>query len=138
MWRLFDGASMYAFRACVTSPIIDTAQPDYVSDNTYPAQYWSGQSQNGVVFMLVGASSSSKGSSEVLNRVKQINTLDKPATMSFNLTESPWIRAGRQYSVRVSQAFALQPSKRSIHSNISVGSLDAHQQRYGRTKLHGT
>ncbi|KIM70699.1 glycoside hydrolase family 27 protein [Scleroderma citrinum Foug A] len=55
--------------------------PDYVSDNTYPAQYWSGQSQNGVVFML-------------------INTLDKPATMSFNLTESPWIRAGRQYSVR--------------------------------------
>ncbi|KAL4079609.1 glycoside hydrolase family 27 protein [Scleroderma citrinum] len=55
--------------------------PDYVSNSTHPAQYWSGQSQNGTVFML-------------------INTLDKPATMSFSLTESPWIRAGRQYSVR--------------------------------------
>ncbi|KAG6331627.1 hypothetical protein ID866_7464 [Astraeus odoratus] len=55
--------------------------PDYVSNDTHPAQYWSGQSQNGTVFML-------------------INTLDEPATLSFNLTESPWIRAGRQYSVR--------------------------------------
>ncbi|KAI6047008.1 hypothetical protein EDC04DRAFT_2626125 [Pisolithus marmoratus] len=29
-----------------------------------------------------------------------INTLNELATMFFNLTESPWIRAGRQYSVR--------------------------------------
>ncbi|KAI6094902.1 hypothetical protein EDD16DRAFT_1502587, partial [Pisolithus croceorrhizus] len=29
-----------------------------------------------------------------------INTLDEPAAIFFNLTESPWIRAGRQYSVR--------------------------------------
>jgi hypothetical protein len=31
----------------------------------------------------------------------QINTLSEPADMFFNLTESPWIRAGIQYSVRV-------------------------------------
>ncbi|RPD59108.1 glycoside hydrolase family 27 protein [Lentinus tigrinus ALCF2SS1-6] len=55
--------------------------PDWVSNSTHPAQYWSGESQNGTVFMLV-------------------NTLDEPANMFFNLTESPWIRAGRQYSVR--------------------------------------
>ncbi|RDX52658.1 glycoside hydrolase family 27 protein [Lentinus brumalis] len=55
--------------------------PDWVSNSTHPAQYWSGESENGTVFML-------------------INSLDKPADMSFNLTESPWIRAGRQYSVR--------------------------------------
>ncbi|KAI5997493.1 glycoside hydrolase family 27 protein [Pisolithus albus] len=55
--------------------------PNYISNDTHPAQYWSGESQNGTVFML-------------------INTLDEPATMFFNLTESPWIRAGRQYSVR--------------------------------------
>jgi hypothetical protein len=45
-------------------------------------QYWSGRTQNGTVFML-------------------LNTLDEPSDMVFNLTESPWIRAGRQYSVRV-------------------------------------
>ncbi|KAH9848316.1 glycoside hydrolase family 27 protein [Lenzites betulinus] len=55
--------------------------PDWVSNSTHPAQYWSGESQNGTVFML-------------------INTLDSPADMFFSLTESPWIRAGRQYSVR--------------------------------------
>ncbi|KAI0367725.1 glycoside hydrolase family 27 protein [Pilatotrama ljubarskyi] len=55
--------------------------PDWVSNSTHPAQYWSGESQNGTVFML-------------------INTLDEPADMFFNLTESPWIRAGRQYAVR--------------------------------------
>ncbi|OJT03178.1 hypothetical protein TRAPUB_6226 [Trametes pubescens] len=56
--------------------------PDWVSNSTHPAQFWSGESQNGTVFML-------------------INTLDTPADLSFNLTESPWIRAGRQYAVRV-------------------------------------
>ncbi|KAI0739215.1 glycoside hydrolase family 27 protein, partial [Daedaleopsis nitida] len=55
--------------------------PDWVSNSTHPAQYWSGESQNGTIFML-------------------INTLDEPADMFFSLTESPWIRAGRQYSVR--------------------------------------
>ncbi|KAI0642496.1 glycoside hydrolase family 27 protein [Trametes meyenii] len=55
--------------------------PDWVSNRTHPAQFWSGESQNGTVFML-------------------INTLDHPADLSFSLTESPWIRAGRQYAVR--------------------------------------
>ncbi|THV04195.1 glycoside hydrolase family 27 protein [Dendrothele bispora CBS 962.96] len=55
--------------------------PDWTFDPAHPAQFWSGQSQNGTVFML-------------------LNVLDEPADMHFNLTESPWIRAGRQYSVR--------------------------------------
>ncbi|PCH37488.1 glycoside hydrolase family 27 protein [Wolfiporia cocos MD-104 SS10] len=54
---------------------------DWTSNSSYPAQYWSGPSENGTVIML-------------------LNTLDEPATMFFNLTESPWIRAGRQYAVR--------------------------------------
>ncbi|GBE83549.1 Probable alpha-galactosidase [Sparassis crispa] len=54
---------------------------DWTSNDSYPAQYWSGPSENGTVFML-------------------LNTLDEPADMFFNLTESPWIRAGRQYAVR--------------------------------------
>ncbi|KAG6834010.1 hypothetical protein H0H93_012592, partial [Arthromyces matolae] len=29
-----------------------------------------------------------------------LNTLNEPADMFFNLTESPWIQAGRQYFVR--------------------------------------
>ncbi|KIL60293.1 glycoside hydrolase family 27 protein [Amanita muscaria Koide BX008] len=63
------------------SPFRWGVNPDWTSDPTHPAQYWSGPTQNGVVFML-------------------LNTLDAPADMSFRLTESPWIRAGRQYSVR--------------------------------------
>ena len=35
--------------------------------------------------------------------IHQLNTLNETATMTFNLTESPWINAGRQYSVRVSK-----------------------------------
>lgn len=55
--------------------------PDWVSNQSHPAQYWSGESQNGTVIML-------------------LNTLDAPADLFFNLTESPWIRAGRKYTVR--------------------------------------
>ncbi|KAF8634224.1 hypothetical protein AX15_000991 [Amanita polypyramis BW_CC] len=70
-------------------PVVGTAvtpfrwgiNPDWTFNSTHPAQYWSGQTQNGTVFML-------------------INVLDHPVDMSFNLTESPWIRAGRQYHVR--------------------------------------
>ncbi|CAL1699793.1 unnamed protein product [Somion occarium] len=70
-------------------PVVGTAispfrwgiNPDWVSNETHPAQYWSDESANGTVFML-------------------LNTLDEPADMFFNLTESPWIRAGRKYSVR--------------------------------------
>ncbi|KZT04878.1 glycoside hydrolase family 27 protein [Laetiporus sulphureus 93-53] len=54
---------------------------DWTSNSSYPAQYWSGPSENGTVFML-------------------LNTLNESANLFFNLTESPWIRAGRQYSVR--------------------------------------
>ncbi|THU90266.1 glycoside hydrolase family 27 protein [Dendrothele bispora CBS 962.96] len=55
--------------------------PDWTSNTTHPAQYWSGKSENGTVFML-------------------INVLDESADMTFNLTESPWMKAGRQYAVR--------------------------------------
>lgn len=55
--------------------------PDYSFNATHPAQYWSGQSENGTLVML-------------------INTLNEPTDMFFNLTESPWIRWGRQYNVR--------------------------------------
>ncbi|TFY54397.1 hypothetical protein EVJ58_g8889 [Rhodofomes roseus] len=63
------------------SPFRWGLNPDWTSNSTFPAQYWSGPSQNGTVFML-------------------LNTLNEPADMFFNLTESPWIRAGREYSVR--------------------------------------
>ncbi|KAK7044907.1 alpha-galactosidase [Favolaschia claudopus] len=63
------------------SPFRWGINPDWTSNSSFPAQYWSGPSQNGTVFML-------------------LNTLNEPSTMFFNLTESPWIRAGRQYSVR--------------------------------------
>ncbi|KAJ7821896.1 glycoside hydrolase family 27 protein [Mycena olivaceomarginata] len=70
-------------------PVVGTAvtpfrwglNPDWTANASFPAQYWSGESQNGTVVML-------------------LNVLDEPADMFFNLTESPWIRAGRQYSVR--------------------------------------
>lgn len=55
--------------------------PDWQNSYTTPAEYWSGETKDGAVFML-------------------INDLDEPADMFFSLTESPWIRAGRQYSVR--------------------------------------
>ncbi|KAG6902160.1 hypothetical protein C0995_003634 [Termitomyces sp. Mi166 len=63
------------------SPFRWGINPDWTSNSTHPAQYWSGPSKYGTVIML-------------------LNTLNEPAMMSFNLTESPWIRAGRQYSVR--------------------------------------
>ncbi|KAJ7157572.1 glycoside hydrolase family 27 protein [Mycena crocata] len=70
-------------------PVVGTAvtpfrwgiNPDWTANASSPAQYWSGESQNGTVVML-------------------LNVLDEPADMFFNLTESPWIRAGRQYLVR--------------------------------------
>ncbi|KAF8068665.1 glycoside hydrolase [Lyophyllum atratum] len=63
------------------SPFRWGINPDWTSNSTHPAQYWSGPSKFGTVFML-------------------LNTLNEPSTLSFNLTESPWIRAGRQYFVR--------------------------------------
>lgn len=55
--------------------------PDWSNNYELPAQYWSGESQNGTVFML-------------------LNPYNEPKDMFFSLTESPWIRAGRKYSVR--------------------------------------
>ncbi|KAF8155496.1 glycoside hydrolase family 27 protein, partial [Crassisporium funariophilum] len=55
--------------------------PDWSYNRTHPAQYWSGESQYGTVFML-------------------INVLDEPADMFFSFAESPYVRVGRQYAVR--------------------------------------
>lgn len=63
------------------SPFRWGINPDWTSNSSFPAQYWSGRSENGTVIML-------------------LNTLNESASMTFNLTESPWNRAGRQYSVR--------------------------------------
>ncbi|KAK2464522.1 hypothetical protein APHAL10511_003501 [Amanita phalloides] len=63
------------------SPFRWGVNPDWTSNSTHPAVFWSGPSQYGTVFML-------------------LNVLDEPADLYFNLTESPWIRAGRQYYVR--------------------------------------
>ncbi|RDB30644.1 putative alpha-galactosidase B [Hypsizygus marmoreus] len=63
------------------SPFRWGTNPDWTSNSTHPAQFWSGPSKYGTVFML-------------------LNTHNEPSTLSFNLTESPWIRAGRQYYVR--------------------------------------
>ncbi|PGH20063.1 hypothetical protein AJ80_03713 [Polytolypa hystricis UAMH7299] len=64
------------------SPFRWHSDPDapFVFDNDHPAQYWTGNSSYGVVFML-------------------LNTLDETAELSFNLTESWAIRAGRLYDV---------------------------------------
>ncbi|KAI0725088.1 glycoside hydrolase superfamily [Fomitopsis betulina] len=63
------------------SPFRWGINPDWTSNDSYPAQYWSGPTQNGTVFML-------------------LNTKDTADNMTFQLIESPWIRAGRQYSIR--------------------------------------
>ena len=62
------------------SPFRWGSSPDYTSNPSAPAEYWSGNSSYGVVFMV-------------------LNSQDSQQTMSFNLTESWAIRAGRQYSV---------------------------------------
>ncbi|KAF5375716.1 hypothetical protein D9615_009345 [Tricholomella constricta] len=73
----------------------------WTNNGTHPAQYWSGESQNGTVFMLVRLVPFDSHSIIPSDpNIPQLNVLDHPADMTFNLTESPWIRAGRQYSVR--------------------------------------
>ncbi|KAF8875061.1 glycoside hydrolase [Infundibulicybe gibba] len=64
------------------SPFRWGINPDWTSNSTHPAQYWSGPTQDGTCLCW------------------WLNTLDTPSTLFFNLTESPFIRAGRQYSVR--------------------------------------
>jgi alpha-galactosidase len=53
---------------------------NYVYNATHPAEYWSGNSSYGIVFMV-------------------LNSLNTPQQMSFNLTESWAIKTGRQYKV---------------------------------------
>ncbi|KIY47914.1 glycoside hydrolase family 27 protein [Fistulina hepatica ATCC 64428] len=55
--------------------------PDWTYDDAHPAALWSGESENGTVFML-------------------LNSLDTAVNMTFTLNESPWVRTGRMYSVR--------------------------------------
>lgn len=62
------------------SPFRWGINPDYTSNATHPAEYWSGNSSYGAVFMI-------------------LNVQDSRQHMFFNLTESWAIRAGRQYSV---------------------------------------
>ncbi|KAJ7610171.1 glycoside hydrolase family 27 protein [Roridomyces roridus] len=78
--------------------------PQWTSNSTHPAQYWSGESENGTVFML-------------------LNVLDEPADLFFNLTESPWIRAGRQYFVR---DLWTHTDNGTAVRNISVPAVPAH------------
>ncbi|KAL2844173.1 putative alpha-galactosidase B [Aspergillus pseudoustus] len=66
------GASISPFRWGINE--------DFTFNETHPAQYWTGNSSYGVVFMV-------------------LNTLDTVEVMSFNLTESWAIRAGRLYDV---------------------------------------
>ncbi|KAH8827543.1 glycoside hydrolase superfamily [Flagelloscypha sp. PMI_526] len=54
---------------------------DYTNDYTYPAQFWSMQSQNGTVVLI-------------------INVEETPKDLSFTFVESPWLRAGALYSIR--------------------------------------
>ncbi|KAJ7584916.1 glycoside hydrolase family 27 protein [Mycena floridula] len=93
-------------------PVVGTAvtpfrwglNPDWTYNNTHPAQYWSGRSENGTVFML-------------------LNILDEPADMFFNLTESPWTRAGRQYLVR---DLWTHTDNYTAVRNVTVNSVPAH------------
>ncbi|CAK5278093.1 unnamed protein product [Mycena citricolor] len=78
--------------------------PDFTPSRQYPAQYWSGQSENGTVVML-------------------INVLDEAADMTFNLTESPWLRAGRTYSVR---DLWTHTSNGTAIRNVTVSAVPAH------------
>ncbi|KAJ7082358.1 glycoside hydrolase family 27 protein [Mycena belliarum] len=93
-------------------PVVGTAvtpfrwgvNADWTFDVKSPAQYWSGESQNGTVFML-------------------LNVLDEPADMFFNLTESPWIRAGRQYHIR--DLWSHTDNGTAVR-NVSVAGVPAH------------
>jgi len=55
----------------------------------------------------------------------QINTDSEPADMNFALIESPWIRAGIQYSVRVGSLNLA--SGVLLRVFLFVGLVDAHQ-----------
>lgn len=73
--------------------------------------------------------SSSWSDTPVLKYAFQLNTLDTPSNLFFNLTESPFIRAGRQYSVRV------RPHLMYLALSLKRQQLNDHLHRiYGRTQ----
>lgn len=78
--------------------------PDWTYDPLRPAEYWSGPSGKGTVIMM-------------------LNVADEPAFMTFNLTESPWLRAGRRYSVRDLWAHT---DNGTVIRNITVEAVPAH------------
>lgn len=53
----------------------------------------------------------------------QINSLNYPADLSFNLTESPWIRAGRQYTVRVNHSHSFSLVWRLTYTSRTSGHI---------------
>ena len=99
-----DGVSTWVFYSWYPCLVKRFYQPDWTHNWTHPAQYWSGESQNGTIFMLVSIRQSLEKGREPYQIVSQLNVLNEPADLFFSLTESPWIRAGRQYAVRVSAA----------------------------------
>jgi len=50
---LLDGASTWVFPSWHPCLVNHLYQPDWTHNRTHPAQYWSGESQNGTIFMLV-------------------------------------------------------------------------------------
>ncbi|KAK3647404.1 hypothetical protein LTR22_013835 [Elasticomyces elasticus] len=90
------------------SPFRWGINPDFVSNATHPAEYWSGNSSYGVVFMI-------------------LNTQDSPQSMFFNLTESWAIRAGRQYSV-----YDMWEHK---HTGVAVRNMTLHLPAHGVAAL---
>ncbi|KAI6137248.1 hypothetical protein F5141DRAFT_1231360 [Pisolithus sp. B1] len=62
--------------------------------------YYSGESQNGTIFMLASITFSLEEMASVMKVTNQIDAPAKRATTFFNPAESPWIPAGRQYFVR--------------------------------------
>ncbi|KAK5735317.1 hypothetical protein LTS12_026501 [Elasticomyces elasticus] len=90
------------------SPFRWGINPDFVSNASHPAEYWSGNSSYGVIFMI-------------------LNTQDSPQSMFFNLTESWAIRAGRQYSV-----YDMWEHK---HTGVAVRNMTLHLPAHGVAAL---
>ena len=50
-WGINVGTACFLLTISLTFHL--STQPDWTYNSTHPAQYWSGRSQNGTVFMLV-------------------------------------------------------------------------------------
>ncbi|KAJ7198351.1 hypothetical protein GGX14DRAFT_573590 [Mycena pura] len=97
--------------------VADAVPPNWTPDARFPAQYWSGESENGTVIMM-------------------LNTRDEPAHMFFSLTESPWLRAGRQYFVRVTWTKVLKELRdRHFFATFDFADSLRSQQVFGKLEL---